>query len=77
MPVALVKRGLVSRWVFVVTAYVMALRFHCRWEVIHLVVVEVYAVDPAFPRRSVVLVAGWLWLGAGLAASALCLASAS
>jgi hypothetical protein len=73
----LVPQGLVPRWVLLVLYFVLVMRFQCRWGVIHLAVVEVCVAAPASPRHSVVLVAGWLWLGADLAVSALCLANAS
>ena len=77
MPDVLVMRGLVPRWVLLVMAFVPVLHLHCRWEVVRLVVVGECVVALASPRRSVVLVAGWLWLGVDTDVSALCLASAS
>ncbi len=67
----LVKRGLVPRWVLVVLAYVLVLRFYCRWGVSLLDVVEVCDVASAFSRRGVVMVAGWQWLDAGPSVSVL------
>ena len=50
--------------------FVPVLRFHCRLEVILLVVVKVCAAAPAFPRSVHVQVEGWLWVGDGPSAAA-------
>jgi hypothetical protein len=69
-PVVLVQVGLVLRLVPVVFGFVSVLPFHCHWEVIFLVVVEVCVVALSFPRHVHIHAVGWLWVDVGPSAVA-------